>query len=290
MKRIFLLLTITIACFGINTQSASAQTAQSINQVPSDDNAREVEELTRRFYVTLDNVMNAKDGNIEPVTRMLDKDFSSVRYILDVDGRQSRSTLTLDSYRKQLHELSMTAGFQTRHEIINVSFCRAVEKFAIINYTLQISGKLNGEDVLKFRSVVTNYLHRDSNGEWVIFESSGVNVYQEQEVGACPVAYTKASKDESQYSVSILSPAGNSFKAEKLDFVFKQAAPKTLITCGTNAYLLENDQVTCVQDNGAKASLKLGRATGRIECLNLILAQHLYTGRCLSFKTMEQKK
>lgn len=289
MKRIFLLLTITIACFGMKAQSTTVQSIQSPNPTISDDGAREVEELTHRFYANLDNVMNAKDGNIEPTTKMLDKNFTSVRYILDVDGRQSRSTLTLDSYRNQLHQLSMTQGFKTRHEILSVSFCKAVEKFAIINYTLQISGSLNGEDVLKFRSVVTNYLRRDESGQWVIFESSGVNVYQEQEVGACPVAFSKVSKDESQYAVSVLSPAGNSFKADKLDFTFKPTTQKTLITCGKNAYLLENDQITCVQEDGKTVSLKLGKATGRIACLNTILAQHLYAGKCLSFKTMEQK-
>jgi hypothetical protein len=289
MKRIFLLLTIAISCLGIKAQSTTGQLTQAAKPVTSVDGAKEVEELMRRFYSSLDNVMNAKDGNIEPVTKMLDKDFSSVRYILDVDGRQSRSTLTLDSYRNQMHQLSMTPGFQTRHEILAVSFCKAVEKFAIINYTLQITGKLNGEDVLRFRSVVTNYLHRGADGQWLIFESSGVNVYQEQEVGACPVAFTKASRDESQYTASILSPAGNSFKEEKLDFVFKPAGPKTLITCDKNAYLLENDQVTCVQENGSTVSLKLGKATGRVESLNVILAQHLYKGKCLSFKTMEQK-
>lgn len=287
MKRIFLLLTITIACLGMKAQTVAVQSGQAVQ--PSDEGAREVIELTNHFYTALDNVMNQKDGNIEPVTRMLDRDFNSVRYILDVDGRQSRSTLTLDSYRTQLHQLQMTAGFQTHHKILNVSFCKAVEKFAIINYTLQITGTLKGEEVLRFRSVVTNYLHRDNNGQWVIFESSGVNVYQEQEVGACPVAFTKVSRDESQYSVSVLSPAGNSFKADKLDFVFKPTSQKTLITCEKNAYLLENDQVTCVQDNGSTVSLKLGKATGRIECLNVILSQHIYAGKCLSFKTMEQK-
>lgn len=286
MRRIFLLLTITIFSLGMKAQTTPVPPDQT---AISDDGAREVAELTNTFYAALDNVMNAKDANIEPVTKMLDKEFTSVRFILDVDGRQSRSTLTLDSYRKQLHQLQMTPGFQTQHKILTVSFCKAVEKFAIINYTLQITGTLNGEEVLKFRSVVTNYLHRDNSGQWVIFESSGVNVYQEQEVGACPVAFAKVSRDESQYSASILSPAGNSFKAEKLEFVFKPAGPKTLITCGKNAYLLENNLVTCVKENGSTVSLKLGKATGRVESLTVILAQHLYKGKCLSLKTMEQK-
>lgn len=286
MKRIFLLFSISMLCFGVTAQSG---TAELLNPTVSDEGAREVEDLMHRFYSTLDNVMNAKDGNIEPVIRALDKDFSAVRYILDVDGRQTRSELNLDSYRKQLSQLAMTTGFQTQHQILKVSFCKAVERFAIINYTLQITGKINGEDVLKFRSVVTNYLRRDNSGQWVVFESSGVNVYQEQEVGVCPVAFAKMSKDESLYTASILSPAGSSFKADKLEFAFKAGSPKTLITCGKNAYVLEGDQVTCVQDNGSPASLKLGKASGRIECLNLILSQHLYSGKCLGFKTMEQK-
>ncbi len=282
MKRLFLLLTITLGCFGVKAQQATTLSAQG------GDQEQQIEKLVRSFYHNLEEVIQNKNGNIEPIVKLLDKDFNAVRYIVDVEGRQTRSELTLDGYRKQVSQLSMIKGFRTRYEVEKIDYVKAFETFGLMSYTVQITGSLNDDVVLRFKSIVTTYLRRDSNGEWIIFESSGVNIYQNQEVGICPVSFTKTGKDETQYSATVLSPDGNNFRSEKLDFIFKTVGPKTVITCGKNVYMLEGSQISCVQDNGTASSLKLGKATGSVECINVILAQHLYAGKCLGFKAMDR--
>lgn len=288
MKRLSLFLLVLMCYCHVNAQQTTTLAVQPMVQKSNAEQEQEVEKTMRVFYASMDEIIAQKNGNIEPVTKMLDKDFSAERLIIDVAGNQTRSSLTLDSYRTQLNQLASIQGFKTRQEIVRVDFTKAFESFAIISYTLQITGMLNDEEVLRFRSYVTTYLRRSGDGQWTIFESNGVNLYQDQEVGVCPVAFTKVSKDESLYSAAVLSPAGNSFKSDKLDFSFKQSSPKVIITCGKNAYAQEGSMVTCVQDNGVPASTKLGNATTRIECINLILSQHLYAGKCLGFKTMEK--
>lgn len=288
MKRLSLFLLVLMCYCHVNAQQTNTLAVQPMVQKSNAEQEQEVEKTMRLFYASMDEIIAQKNGNIEPVTKMLDKDFSAERLIIDVTGNQTRSSLTLDSYRAQLNQLSSIQGFKTHQEIVRVDFTKAFESFAIISYTLQITGMLNDEEVLRFRSYVTTYLRRSGDGQWTIFESNGVNLYQDQEVGVCPVAFTKVSKDESLYSAAVLSPAGNSFKSDKLDFSFKQSSPKVIITCGKNAYAQEGSMVTCVQDNGVPASNKLGNATTRIECINLILSQHLYAGKCLGFKTMEK--
>lgn len=288
MKRLSLFLLVLMCYCHVNAQQTTTLAVQPMVQKSNAEQEQEVEKTMRVFYASMDEIIAQKNGNIEPVTKMLDKDFSAERLIIDVAGNQTRSSLTLDSYRTQLNQLASIQGFKTRQEIVRVDFTKAFESFAIISYTLQITGMLNDEEVLRFRSYVTTYLRRSGDGQWTIFESNGVNLYQDQEVGVCPVAFTKVSKDESLYSASVLSPAGNSFKSDKLDFSFKPSSPKVIITCGKNAYVQEGSMVTCVQDNGVPASTKLGNATTRIECINLILSQHLYAGKCLGFKTLEK--
>jgi hypothetical protein len=288
MKHFFLILLMTIGGIATTKSQQPVMSAAPAASLASDDQEQHLQNLVRSFYANLDRVVAEKNGNIEPVTKMLDKNFSAVRYIIDVDGRQTRSEMTVDGYRNQIAQLSMIPGFKTNYEVQAVNFTKSFETFGLVNYTLQITGTLNEETVLRFRSIVTTYFRHDTNGEWVIFESNGVNVYQDQEVGICPVAFTKVSKDESQYTASVLSPAGNTFKSDKLDFNFKVAGAKTLVTCGKNTYVIEGSQVSCVQDNGSPSALKLGKAATRIECINLVLSQHLYAGKCLGFKTMER--
>lgn len=283
MKRFFVLLIMALGGVGVNAQ------VQTLSAQPTSNDAElQIEGTLRSFYAAMDETIAAKNGNIEPVVKMMDKDFTSERVIIDVTGRQTRSELTLDTYRGQLNQLSSIQGFKTRQEILKISFVRIFESFALVNYTLQISGILNEEEVIRFKSYVTTYFRRNNDGQWVIFESNGLNVYQDQEIGVCPVSFTKVSKDESLYSASILSPAGNNFKSDKLEFAFKQGTQKTLITCGKNTYVLEASQLTCVVENGSTVSIKLGRASSPIESINVILSQHLYAGKCLSFKTMEK--
>lgn len=288
MKRLSLFLSILMCYCLVNAQQTTTLSVQPLVQKSNAEQEQEVEKTMRLFYASMDEIIAHKNGNIEPATKMLDKDFSAQRLIIDVAGNQTRSSLTLDSYRAQLNQIASIPGFKTLQEITRVDFTKAFESFAIISYTLQITGMLNDEEVLRFRSYVTTYLRRNGDGQWTIFESNGVNLYQDQEVGVCPVAFAKVSKDESLYSASILSPAGNSFKSDKLDFSFKQSPPKTIVTCGKNVYVIEGSMVTCIQDNGSPVSNKLGKASSPIECINLILSQHLYAGKCLSFKTMEK--
>lgn len=246
--------------------------------------------VTYLFYETVEKVMNVKDGNTEPIMRMIDKDFISTRHIIDVDGRQTKSQINLNEYRNQLSAQMSISGLSVSSKIESVNFVKTYESFATISFTLLVTATINGESAIKFRSLVTNYLRKDESGNWRIFESNGVNVYKDQEIGLCPCSITKTSKDESQYGVKVLYPSGSTFNSENLQFTFKKADTKTLILVGKNAYTIEGNTLVCINENGKAVNKKLGsaNASSRVEAINLILSQHLYTGKCLGFKAADK--
>ncbi len=243
-------------------------------------------EVTRSFYETVERAMNQKDGNTEPIMRMIDKDFISTRHIIDVDGRQTKSQININEYRQQLAAQMSISGLAVSSQIESINFVKTYESFATISFTLLVTATINGESAIKFRSLVTNYLRKDDKGSWKIFESNGVNVYKDQEIGLCPCSITKTSKDDTQYGVKVLYPSGSSFNTDNLQFTFKNAAPKTLILVGKNVYTIEGNVLICVNENGKAVSKKLGtaNASAPVEAINIILSQHLYSGKCLGFK------
>jgi hypothetical protein len=296
MNKFILLFSLGAACILMNPQTAKAQEPTSLSLTApallpgthDKEGDQEIVDITYKLYEAMDGITKAQDGNIEPVTKYLDKDFMAVRHITDVAGKQTRSELNLDGYRRQLSYLSSFTGLTTTYKIDNINFVRTYETMAVVNYSLYITASLNGEEVLKFRSIVTNYMRRGEDKQWKVLESNGLNIYREQEVGICPVAFSKASKDGTQYTATVISPAGTSFRTDVVNLTFKGAEGKTIISAGQSAWLLDGTTLTCVKDKGKVVNVRIGTANTRIECVNLILSQHLFSDRCLSFKTLEK--
>lgn len=283
MKHLLVILTIFIS--GI---AAYAQVTPTDANPVNHELEKSVTSFTEQFYLALEGVINAKDGNMEPVTKFLDKDYTMTRHILDVNNRLTKSTSNINEFKMQTAAQMSISGLVAKFKMDRINFVMAYDNFAIINYSVWLNASLNGEHILRYRSHVTNYMRKDEQGNWKIYESNGASIYKEQEIGWCPCGITKTSKDDSQYAVKILSPSGNSFISDNLVFDFKSAEQKTLIIAGTNAYTLDKGEVTCVKDNGTVTSTKLGKAGTPIECINLILAKHLYSSRCMGFKPISK--
>jgi hypothetical protein len=280
-----LLYTLCLVSLFLYLHPAIAQEAQ-IAIGTNDGNVHEIENVTRNFYAAMQEVMSNHDGKTMAIEKMLANDFTSVRYMLDANGQQSRSVLNTTAFNRELAQLSKTTGFSAHYEIEKVNYLQSSESFAIINFTLMVNGSLKEEEVFRYKTTVTHYLMRGSDGQWLVFESNSVSVRNDLEVATCPVGFSKKLKDESSYSVTVISPEGCNFKIEELDFIFKGDQTKTTITCNQNTYTLENLRATCIKDNGKAANIELGRATGRMEAINLILAQHLYLHKCVGFKSI----
>lgn len=268
--------------------AATAQVTPTDANPVKRDLEKTVTDFTLQFYTALESVINAKDGNMEPVVKMLDKDYTMTRHILDVDNRLTKSTSNINEFKMQTAAQMSISGLVVSFKMDRINFVMAYEHFAIVNYSVWLNASLNGEPMLRFRSHVTNYMRKDDQGNWKIYESNGATVYKEQEIGWCPCGITKTSKDDSQYAVKILSPSGNSFSSDNLVFDFKTADQKTLILMGANAYTLDKGELTCVKDNGSVVNTKLGRAGTPVECINLILSKHLYASRCMGFKPLSK--
>ena len=284
MKKITLLCSLWFSIGCAFAQNNTAQVAEANQAVSSEDN--QIVEVTHKFYTALETFSRNKEIILEPITNFLDKDYLSTRYIINVNGKQTRSETKLADYRNQLVAFKSIQGLVASYRVEKINFVRSYDAFATINYIVLVTASINDEVVLKFRSLVTNYLRKDENGEWKIIESNGLNVYKEQEIGICPIAISKKANNVNMYNTTVLSPAGNSFKTDSLTFAFKVANTKTIITCGQNGYLLENNEVICVKDEGKVVSVKLGKGTTKTEAINTILSQHLYANKCMGFKTL----
>jgi hypothetical protein len=280
-----LLLSLAILAFTI---TASSQVNPNDANPVKRDLEKTVTDFTQQFYTSLEGIINAKDGNMEPVVKMLDKDYTMTRHILDVNNRLTKSTSNFNEFKMQTAAQMSISGLSVSFKMDRVNFVMAYEHFALINYSVWLNANLNGEPMLRFRSHITNYMRKDEQGNWKIYESNGANVYKEQEIGWCPCGISKTSKDDSQYAVKILSPSGNSFSSDNLVFDFKSADQKTLIVSGENAYTLDKGELVCVKDNGSVVNTKLGKAVTPVECINLILAKHLYASRCMGFKPLSK--
>ncbi len=259
---------------------------------PTDANPKNAEEdkavvaFTQNFYRTLEAMVDAKDGNMEPLTKYIDKEFLFNRHILDVNNQLTKSVSTLGEFKMQLNAQMSLSGLKVHYNVDRINFVMSYDHFATISYSVWVNANLNGEPLLRFRSHVTNYMRKDDQGNWKLYESNGVNIYKEQEMGWCPCSITKTNKDESQYTAKVLYPAGNSFNTDNLTFDFKGAEQKTLILVGESAYTMDKGEVICVKDKGTTVNVKLGKASTPVECINLILSKHLYAARCTGFKAM----
>ncbi len=283
MKR--LLFIIASCTFGV---TAHAQIT------PADPNPKKVEEekavvaFTEQFYRTMETMVEAKDGNMEPLTKYIDKEFLFTRHILDVNNQLSKATSSLAEFKMQLNAQMSLSGLKVDYNVDRINFVMAYDNFATINYSVWVSASLNGEPMLRHRSHVTNYMRKDDHGNWKLYESSGVNIYKEQEMGWCPCSITKTGKDDTQFAVKILYPAGNSFGTDNLIFDFKGGEQKILIIVGENAYTMDKGEVICVRDKGNTVNIKLGKANAPVECINLIMSKHLYAARCTGFKAISK--
>ena len=283
---------ILLFVFGLSAQFVIAQESlMSLSTTPNmhnKDGDAEIVEMTHQLYKSMAQISQNQDGNIEHVTNFLDKDFIAVRIVTGIDGKQNRSQLSLDDYRKQLFLMAKFTGLNTSYQIDDVNFVRTYETVAVINYSLLVTATYNGEEVLRFRSIVTNYMRKEEKDGWKVLESNGLNVYREQEVGICPVAFSQTNKDGTQYTATVVSPAGNTLHTDVLTFAFKGSNGKTIITNGNNAWLLAGKELSCVKDNGKVVNTKLGMVNGQVESIQTILAQQLFRDKCLSFKTLEK--
>lgn len=284
MKKIILVCGLWISTVYAFAQNNTAQIAEANQAVSSED--KQIVDVTQKFFTALEVFTNNKEVVIEPITKLLDKDFISTRYIISVDGKQTRSEVKLDAYRNQLVAFKSIQGFSSTYKVEKINFVRAYETFATINFSVLITASINDEVVLKFRSLVTNYLRKSETGEWKIVESNGVNVYKDQVVGICPLAISQKGNNVNEYGVTILSPAGTNFKTDNLVFNFKQADTKTLIMMNENVYKLDNNELTCIKENSKVVSIPLGKSSNPIESINLILSKQLYTNKCLGFKNI----
>lgn len=288
MKEIVISLIALFCLFNVNAQNSavSAVNSPEANQLVKAED-KMVIEVTNQYFNQLENYYTA-GSEFEVVSKFLDKDFSSTLFILDVTGKQTRSDLNLTSFKAQLDATKKIQGIKVNYVVESINFVRSYEALATINFTALITAQIDGEVVLRFRSFITNYLRKNENGDWKIFESTGINAIKEQEVGICPCTISQQSKDDLKYEAKVLYPSGNSFTNEVIAFEFKPSAKATLILSGNNAYTWENEQLTCVKENGEVVSIKLGKAANKPEVINLILGQQLLSKRCLGFKTISQ--
>jgi hypothetical protein len=283
MKHLLVILTIFVS--GI---AAYAQVTPTDANPVNRELEKSVVSFTEEFYRALEGVINAKDGNMEPVTRFLDKDYTMTRHILDVNNRLTKNTSNINEFKMQTAAQMSISGLVATFKMDRINFVMAYDNFAIINYSVWLNASLNAEPILRYRSHVTNYMRKDEQGNWKIYESNGASIYKEQEIGWCPCGITKSTKDENQYSVKILYPSGNSFNTDNLTFNFKSAEQKTLIIVGNNAYMMDKGEVTCVKESGTVVNNKLGKAGTPVECINLILSKQLYASHCMGFKPISK--
>jgi hypothetical protein len=250
------------------------------------ESEKEIVAFTRKFYLALEEAQNT--GIVEPAMQMLDKNYTSTRHILDVDGRQTKAVLSIQDFRSQLNARLSIKGLAAKFKIESVNFVKVYENIATINFTLVIYATLNNEPILSYKSFLTNYLKKDEQGNWRIFESNGINVYKRQEVGLCPCQITQSTKNSDEYSVKVLAPSGTMFKEDVVVFTFKKAEGQTLVMVGENAYTLKGNEVTSAKIDGKVVVSKVGLASTPIEVINLILSNSIYNGKCLGFKQMDK--
>jgi hypothetical protein len=242
---------------------------------------------TSDFYSALSNLYLDKERNVEKVTRYLHKDYSSTRYIIDVAGKISKSNFNLDAYRLQLSSQLEISGLSAKFKLEKVNMVRVYENFAVINYSLMTDAYIQNELVLKWRSFITNYVIKE-NGEWKIIESSGANIYKEQQVGICPCRIIKVKDDETIYTAKVLSPGGNNFNTDDFQFEFKTTDGDTkLIILGKSLYTWAGGKILCIKDgDGNATNVFVGNALTNFDAVNTILSKHLFSSKCLGFKTM----
>jgi hypothetical protein len=253
---------------------------------PTEQEEENVKNVTLQFYENMQAIANSKENNIEPVSKLLDKEFSATRYIIDVSGRQTKSTINIDWYKMQLAVIQSIPGLKVTFDVERINFVRAYERFAIINYTLMVNATLENETVLRFRSQVTNYLKKQEGSDWKLFESNGVNVFKEQEIGICPCTIIKPIKtNDTKYEVKLLYPAGNTFDFVSLNYDFKPAGNKTLIVSKNDAYVLENDELTLVKKDNKPVSEKMGKANSNVNVITTIINKQ-FADKCIGFKAI----
>jgi hypothetical protein len=285
MKRLLLILSVLICGALTNAQSVSVQSIQA-EASRVDDSGQGLENIIREYYNAIQQSLQSNGNSLEALHKFLDPHFRATGYTLDQNGDPIQTGISMPAYENSLIALSKLSTFSANFELDNVQFSQATESFGSIQYSVIVTGSLNNEEIIRFKSIVHAYLRRNASGSWVIFDLNGVNLYNNQEMSVCPVVFQKSGKDDTHFEVSVLSPCGFGFNLETNAFIFKDSDKKTVVTCGQNVYIIEALQVSCIKDNGQKANIHLGRATGRLDCINLILAQHLYNGKCLGLKTV----
>lgn len=268
------------------TPSSAVSPTEANAPIPAEN--EKIIGITQQFYSALTQYFVSKENNMDPIVQLLDKEFVLTRFVIDVSGKQTKSTSDLANYRMQLDALKKIDGLRSEYKIERFNFIKTYESFATVTFTVFITSYIQDETVVRFRSQVTNYLKREPGGEWRIYQSNALNVYKEQEIGVCPCALTKLSKDETKYEAKVLYPAGTNFNAENIEFEFKQSEAKILAIAGNNAYLIEKGEVICVKDKGQVVSNKLGKATTKPEAIMLILSQQLFSSNCIGFKSLSK--
>lgn len=282
MKHLLLIFTLFVSgivAFAQPTPTDANQSNPELEQTIID--------FTKQFYSAYEEAVNSKSGNLEPMIKFFDRDCLLTRNIMDVNNSLMKRTANLNDLRLQAQSQMSLAGFSISFNVDRINFVTTYDNLATISYSVWVNAQLNGEPLGRYRSHVTNYIRKDSEGNWKIFESNGINVYKEQELGWCPCGVTQ--KNKNQYAVKILYPSGNSFDTDELTFDFKGAQQKALIIVGKNAYTLKDNEVVCVQEDGKTITKPIGRAMSEIEAISLILTNHLYLNRCAGFKAIDKK-
>jgi hypothetical protein len=279
-SKLLLLLFSTILSFQIFAQ------VNEPNKPVAEDNEKIVS-MIKAYYADIATYLQDKNIPLEQVTRHLTADYKSERHIILVDGRQTNSASGLLDLRHQLDKIKSIQGVKVEYQIEKVLNVRSYDNIATINYMMMYTVLVGEERVLKFRSIITDYLKKDDNNVWRIFDSHGLNVYKSQDFGLCPFAILQKTADGNTFEVKVLYPTGQTFTSETLTYTFTNSDGKVLIKEGENSYLLENKTITLIQDATAKQNKKLGSANNNLEAVTAILGQHRFAGTCTGFRTLK---
>ncbi len=286
-KRILIATLVTIATF-VNLYAQQPKQSQA-NQVKPDAN-QEITATIKQFINAINGLyVNNPEHSITPVTRMLEPDFESTSFQVDVGGNPRRFHKNTSEYNANLMRLINIPGFKISFTLASVNFVRTYEHIATANISITSTYSLNEEAMVKTRGFVNIILRKRSDG-WKLWEVNITDVIKDQSMGMCPCEHIRIGEGDNAFKTKLLVPNGDDFAAVELDFEFSNVGNAKWIKVAGNTYSWENNKITCIRKVEENVAEPLNGTAGNVyEAMNLVITGHLYGSHCIGLRSKGKK-